>query len=73
MAKKIHFTARPSSRQAAADQWVARHEKEEPKKTLTLELPASLHKNIKVSCAKRGERMNLEIRAILEKHYENEE
>ena len=45
---------------------------DEPMKRLTLDIPESLHRTIKVSCAGRGTKMAEEIRALLEAHYANQ-
>lgn len=41
------------------------------KKRLTIDIPESLHRNIKVDCAKRGVKMADEIRDLLEKRFGN--
>ncbi len=76
MSKKVSFGAKPTHRKAEpqqkakaqAEQWV-QHRATEGTKRLTLDLPASLHRRIKISCASRDTRMVEEIRELLEKHY----
>lgn len=74
--KKVSFGAKPAARPAAApaDQWVEAREAEEPAgieatKRLTLDLPQSLHRRIKATCATRGTKMVDEIRTLLEEHF----
>jgi len=75
--KKVAFGPKPSSKPAAApsaEEWVKNREEaaDEPMKRLTLDIPESLHRTIKVSCAGRGTKMAEEIRALLEAHYANQ-
>jgi hypothetical protein len=44
-----------------------------PMKRLTLDIPASLHRRIKTSCAQRGVKMAEEMRSLFEKNYGTEE
>lgn len=57
----------------SAEKWVnakpAPATKDEGIKRLTLDLPASLHRAIKMSCADRGVTMLDDIKDMLEKHY----
>jgi len=41
----------------------------EPLKRLTIDIPASLHRAIKVQTAQRGTKMSDEVRALLESHF----
>ena len=41
-------------------------------KRLTIDIPESLHRKIKVACAKRGVTMATEVRRMLEKRFGNE-
>ena len=75
--KKVAFGTKPSNKPAAtatAEEWVKNREEatDEPTKRLTLDIPESLHRTIKVSCAGRGTKMAEEIRALLEAHYANQ-
>lgn len=77
MNKKVSFAAKPSNRpeSAEADKWVETREPPEmgagePMKRLTIDVPESLHRRLKTSCAIRGSKMADEIRALLEKHYQ---
>ena len=72
--KKVAFGAKPSNKPAAAataEEWVKNREEGsgEPTRRLTLDIPESLHRAIKVSCASRGVNMAEEIRALLDAHY----
>jgi hypothetical protein len=68
--KKVTFGNKPATT-ATADKWVKNREEatDEPTKRLTLDIPESLHRAIKVSCAGRGTKMAEEIRVLLEAHY----
>jgi len=75
--KKVAFTTKPSNKSSATptvEEWVQNREEasDEPTKRLTLDIPESLHRAIKVSCAGRGTKMAEEIRALLEAHYANQ-
>ncbi|MEI7590464.1 MAG: hypothetical protein WCJ49_04045 [Deltaproteobacteria bacterium] len=72
--KKVAFGTKPNNKPTAsttAEEWVKNREdaSEEPTKRLTLDIPESLHRAIKVSCAGRGTKMAEEIRVLLEAHY----
>ena len=71
MTKKVSFGPKPTTKEASkttADDWVDSRAAEETKR-LTLDLPASLHKRIKTTCAMRGTKMTDEIRKLLEENY----
>jgi ParG len=82
MTKKVSF-ARVSPK--AADDWVAAAgtetaaalspppEPAEPMKRLTIDIPRSLHTRIKAACALRGSKMADEIRALLDREYDDTE
>lgn len=75
-AKKVAFGAKPAAKPAiapTAEEWVKNREEaiDEPMKRLTLDVSATLHRKIKVSCAARGSKMADELRALLESHYAN--
>ena len=75
--KKVSIGTKPTNKPApaAADAWVeSRSSGDEPEamKRLTIDVPESLHRAIKVSCAGRGTKMAEEIRALLEAHYANQ-
>ena len=77
MSKKVSFAAKPSNRpvSAEADKWVETREtptaaEAERMKRLTIDVPESLHRRLKISCATRGSKMADEIRALLEQHYQ---
>lgn len=79
MSKKVSFAAKPSNRaiSADADKWVENRETPapesgEPMKRLTIDVPLSLHRRLKLACVKRGHKMTDEIRALLEQHYQAE-
>lgn len=71
MNKTVTFKKKPNS--AAADAWVesrADNPTEQlPMKRLTIDIPASLHREIKAQCAQRGAKMADEIRELLLKKY----
>lgn len=80
MAKKVSFGAKPAERSAAMEQWVEGNEAAmtvnagigaaaEPMKRLTVDLPESLHKRVKATCAMRGTKMADEIRRLLEANF----
>lgn len=76
MSKKVSFAARPSNRavSADADKWVEHREtpvteSSEPMKRLTIDVPSSLHRRLKMSCVQRGHKMADEIRTLLEQNY----
>ncbi len=80
--KTVAFGAKPQSQQAAAtaDDWVSgqqppvqQEKKDEPMKRLTIDVPASLHRRIKVQCAARDTKIADEVRALLEAHFPEEE
>ena len=71
--KKVPFGTKPSTKPAppvSAEEWVKSREEggTEPTKRLTIDIPLSLHRTIKVSCADRQTVMAEEIRVLLEAH-----
>ena len=81
MSKKVSIGARPSARQAparpSADEWVGTRGETaatpttptEPTKRLTIDLPESLHRRVKVGCAMEGTTVAAEVRGFLEKRF----
>ena len=74
--KKVSIGAKPTSKPApaAADAWVesrAPVEGPEPMKRLTIDIPESLHRAIKMQCASRGAKIADEVRELLLKKYGN--
>jgi hypothetical protein len=70
-AKKVSFGTTPAPKAplpATAEQWVESRNTEEMKR-LTIDIPASLHRRIKMVCAGRGVKMADEIRELLETHF----
>lgn len=72
--KKVSFGVKPSNNadpSLNAEDWVKNREENnnETMKRLTLDVPESLHRRIKVSCATRGTKMAEELRSLLETHY----
>ena len=70
--KKIAIGAKPTGKPqpATPDAWVdAKKPDEERTKRLTIDVPASLHAQIKASCAMRGTKMVDEITALLEERF----
>jgi len=84
MSKKIQFSARPPSTnlnttaavpdQKAIDAWVNNEKPalDEPVKRFTFEVPLSLHKRIKMTCAAQDRQMADVLRELLEKHFPEE-
>jgi hypothetical protein len=70
-AKKVSFSTQPPAKPApTVDQWVeSRTAEEEKTKRLTIDLPESLHRRVKVGCAERGEKMVDVIRELLEREF----
>ena len=72
-AKKISIGTKPSTRTAAtpatADNWVESRADEEPMKRLTIDIPESLHRAIKMQTAERGTKIADEVRELLLKKY----
>ena len=81
MNKKVQFSARPPSAtliapaavpdQAAIDAWVNDEvpPASEPVKRFTFEVPLSLHKRIKMTCAAADRQMAEVLRELLDKHF----
>lgn len=69
--KKISIGTKPSTRAAAAtaDNWVESRADEEPMKRLTIDIPASLHRAIKMQTAQRGTKIADEVRELLSERY----
>mgnify|MGYP000852486604 CR=1 FL=1 len=70
MSKTVTFGAKPKKPVSvpSADTWVDHHRVEGTKR-LTLDISASLHTRMKISCATSGTKMAEEIREILEERY----
>jgi hypothetical protein len=73
MSKKVSIAAKPSANRetsAEADKWVESRKTmsapAERMKRLTIDVPESLHRRLKMSCAGRGVKMADEIRIALE-------
>lgn len=72
--KKIQLGTRPVAKATpAADDWVKSRDGDgkEPMKRLTIDVPESLHRAIKVACAGRGSKMADEVRELLNQKYGN--
>ncbi len=75
MNKKITIGTRPTNKvgaDVAADAWVenrASAEAPEKMKRLTIDIPESLHRDIKMQCAGRGTKIADELREILISNY----
>ena len=76
MTKRIQFGGKPPSHQnqAAVDAWVSDQKLKpgEPVKRFTFEVPLSLHKRIKMTCAARDRQMAEVLRELLDKHFPEE-
>jgi hypothetical protein len=72
-AKKIQIGTKPTNKPtpAAADAWVESRSNDEPKrmKRLTIDVPESLHRTIKATCAMRGTKIADEVRELLLQKY----
>lgn len=72
-AKKISIGTKPGKPAVAAnaDAWVeSRHtDEKEPVKRLTIDIPLSLHRNIKAQCAMRDTKIAEELRELLIQKY----
>ena len=76
MSKKVTIGAKPTRKntQASADEWVeSRNSGGEPEamKRLTIDIPESLHRAIKMQCASRGAKIADEVRELLLQKYGN--
>lgn len=78
MTKKVSFGAKPqgTGKTLDADTWVSGttqgelpKAEAEPMKRLTIDVPASLHRRIKVQCAAREVKIADEVRKLLDKHF----
>jgi hypothetical protein len=74
MTKKISIGTKPTNKPApaAADAWVENRssgDEPEPMKRLTIDVPASLHRAIKMQCAARGTKIADEVRELLMQKY----
>lgn len=71
MTKRVSITSKPTPRstEATADDWVNNRAAPEEMKRLTFDVPESLHRRIKVACAKKGVKMADDLRELLERHY----
>lgn len=69
--KKVPLGGKPAPKASAGpdvDAWVGSRQKE-PKKRLTIDIPASLHAKLKSDCAMRGRKMADEVRDLLVEKY----
>jgi hypothetical protein len=73
MMKKVTIGTKPTSRTPpAADNWVEnRTDAAETMKRLTIDIPESLHRQIKSACALRGTKIADEVRELLLQKYGN--
>ncbi|WP_336279591.1 hypothetical protein [Bartonella sp. CB175] len=73
MSKKIKIGTKPTNKSipATADAWVEDRgdHQDERMKRLTIDVPESLHRLIKTSCASRGTKIADEVRELLSKKY----
>lgn len=72
--KKVSIGTKPTNKPApaAADAWVESRssgDEPEPMKRLTIDVPASLHRAIKMQCAARGTKIADEVRELLMQKY----
>lgn len=76
MTKKVQIGAKPtaSAKAHTADAWVESRDAEaepEKMKRLTIDVPESLHRAVKLSCVSRGVKIADEIRELLLQKYTN--
>ncbi|WP_455465765.1 hypothetical protein [Bartonella sp. B39] len=73
MNKKIKIGTKPTNKSIplTADAWVESHKRsmDGGMKRLTIDVPESLHRLIKVSCASRGTKIADEVRELLSQKY----
>ncbi|MBX4335211.1 hypothetical protein [Bartonella raoultii] len=71
MNKKIKIGKKPTSKSVPVDAWVESRKgpMDEAMKRLTIDVPESLHRLIKVSCASRGTKIADEVRELLLQKY----
>ncbi|WP_139412267.1 hypothetical protein [Bartonella mastomydis] len=73
MNKKIKIGTKPTNKSIplTADAWVGSHKGNANggMKRLTIDIPETLHRLMKVSCASRGTKMADEVRELLAKKY----
>ncbi|WP_175868928.1 hypothetical protein [Bartonella gabonensis] len=73
MNKKIKIGTKPTNKSIplTADAWVGSHKENTNggMKRLTIDIPETLHRLMKVSCASRGTKMADEVRELLSKKY----
>ncbi|WP_089649284.1 hypothetical protein [Escherichia coli] len=71
--KKISIGTKPSARAeatpAAADKWVENRAESEAMKRLTIDIPAALHREIKMQTAQRGTKIADEVRELLKDRF----
>lgn len=69
--KKVALSRKPTS--SSADAWVGSRDttpvEREPMKRLTIDIPESLHREIKAQCAMRGSKIADEVRELLLQKY----
>lgn len=73
-AKKVSIGVKPTAQPSSSDEWVQdRHAPiKEPTKRLTIDIPESLHREIKTQCAQRGTKIADEVRVLLLQKYRSQ-
>jgi hypothetical protein len=74
MSKKISIGTKPTAK-PTVDAWVKSRtpaDGPEPMKRLTIDVPESLHRAIKIQCAMRGTKIADEVRELLLQKYGNQ-
>jgi hypothetical protein len=75
MKKKTILSAKKNDIQTrdSVDEWVENKEKkdneDEPMKRLTIDIPESLHRQLKIFCAIHGKKMSEQTRDLLEDYF----
>lgn len=72
--KKVSIGAKPTNKPATptADAWVENRAAADAMKRLTIDVPDSLHRAIKMQCAARGTKIADEVRELLAQKYGNQ-
>ncbi len=72
--KKVSIGAKPTNKPATptADAWVENRAATDAMKRLTIDVPDSLHRAIKMQCAARGTKIADEVRELLAQKYGNQ-
>lgn len=72
--KRVEIGAKPTGPNSglSPDAWVAERKAAEPTKRLTLDVPLTLHRRVKVGCARENVNMADVVRELLEQRFKEE-